>query len=107
VNTNGEFFPCERVSETSDAMKIGNIKDGFDYNKARKILNIAQLTENACKNCWAMRYCTICVKSCDNNGELSGELKLIQCKIVINSTDEIFKDNIMLNEIKQLLKTSQ
>ena len=27
IDVNGNFFPCERVSETSDAMKIGDLKN--------------------------------------------------------------------------------
>ena len=29
VNINGDFYPCERVSETSPRMKIGVIRTGI------------------------------------------------------------------------------
>ena len=33
VDVNGSFFPCERVNEQSDLMKIGSISEGFDADK--------------------------------------------------------------------------
>jgi len=43
VDVDGNLFPCERVNE-SDIMRIGNLEQGFDYDKARRLLNIAELT---------------------------------------------------------------
>ena len=35
VDVDGNLFPCERVSESSPAMIIGNLKEGFFYENAR------------------------------------------------------------------------
>ena len=94
VNTDGVFFPCERVSETSEVMKIGNIHMGFDIDKSRKILNICQLTADTCKNCWAISQCSICARLCDNNGELSSELKLSNCAVIRASIEDKFLNHI-------------
>lgn len=48
----GNLFPCERVSETSEAMKIGNLKEGFDLEQIEYLLNFSQLTEEECRSCW-------------------------------------------------------
>ena len=101
VDVNGGFYPCERVSETSEAMNIGNVHDGFDYEKVRSLLNISQLTEKQCKNCFALRHCNLCAKYCDNNGELSSELKLSNCKNVRYAAEETFKNYLMFKELKQ------
>lgn len=63
---NGNLFPCERVSETSEAMKIGSLKDGFDLEQIKYLLNFSQSTEDWCKSCWAFRYCNQCAKKADD-----------------------------------------
>ena len=40
VNTDGNFFPCEKVCETSKDMILGNLSDGIDVVQAENILNI-------------------------------------------------------------------
>jgi uncharacterized protein len=68
-------------------MCIGSLKEGFNFEKARNYLNVCKLTEEQCKNCWAMGHCTICGRVCDNNGELSAELKLARCDRVRYETE--------------------
>ena len=102
INADGDFYPCERVSETSSVMKIGNIYDGFDYERAENLLNIASLIPEKCKNCWAIAHCTICAKSCDNHGELSGELKMSQCKNVYRGVEHQFRQYIFRDELCKL-----
>lgn len=29
----GNFYPCERVDESANVTKIGNIKSGFDFDQ--------------------------------------------------------------------------
>lgn len=65
VNIEGNFFPCERVSELSEIMKIGHIDCGFDIGKIRRLLNIGKVTEKNCQNCWAFRFCELCAASAD------------------------------------------
>ena len=98
VSADGLFYPCERVSETSESMIIGNLLDGFDVEKAKKVLNIGSLTEEEFKDCWAFRHCTICAKHCDNNGELCPELKESQCGGVRDSVLRGFKEYLLLKD---------
>ena len=100
VTIEGNFLPCEKVNETSDAMCIGNIYDGFDYEKARKLLNVVQLTEDDCRNCWAIRYCLLCARFCDNNGKLSAELKKSNCKSIKYTVENNLRDFLMYQELK-------
>lgn len=103
INVFGDFYPCERVNEGSEAVTIGNIKSGFDYEKADKILNICKLTEEECKNCWAIFHCLICVKSCDNNGKLSREFKLSHCASIKKIVESNFKEYLLFKEINEEL----
>ena len=105
INVDGDFYPCERVSETSDAMIIGNLQGGFDLEKANRILNVGQLTGENCRNCWTIRQCQICVRDCDNNGELSGEVKLSQCDRIRARVEGEMRDYLFMKEFSLSIDT--
>jgi uncharacterized protein len=99
VNADGYMFPCERVSESSDIMNIGNINTGFDMDKIRKLLNIGAISEDKCRNCWAFRFCILCCASADTgNDGLSGDKKTSRCGSVRNMADNNLKDICTLKE---------
>lgn len=98
MNVNGDFFPCERVSEASEIMKIGSIDHGFYIDKVKKLLNIGQITEDNCKNCWNFRFCNLCAACADDLTDLSDKSKLMQCPSTINATKNMMKDYCMLTE---------
>ncbi len=100
VNVYGDFFPCERVSETSEVMKIGNVHDGFDMNKVNALLNIGALTPEECRNCWCFSRCNLCAQSVDNDTEISGILKLKQCHSVKKEIEDRLRFEILLDEMK-------
>lgn len=104
VTTSGEFFPCERVSELSSVMKIGNLHDGFDFDAASKILNIASITSEECKNCWVINHCIQCAKHADNIDSFSKELKLSYCKLSVSTIDSTMRSYIALKEIRCMYK---
>ena len=91
VDVNGRFFPCERVSENSEATSIGTIGTGFDFDRAYKILNVGNLTEKDCKKCWALRFCGMCVKQADDGTlTLSSALKRSHCRrMQVNAYEKI------------------
>lgn len=82
VNVNGDFYPCERVPENANVFKIGNIESGIDIVNAQRILNIGKLTEDQCKNCWALMQCSICAQKAYDDSDkdnLSARIKLQHC----------------------------
>ena len=81
INAFGEMFPCERVAEKSEVMKIGNLNKGFDMDKVRNLLNVGKITEKECKSCWAINYCSLCCQKADGGDHLSKTVKLPYCKI--------------------------
>jgi uncharacterized protein len=99
MNIEGNFFPCERVSEISEVMKIGHIDRGFDIDRIRPLLNIGQLTEKNCRNCWAFRYCELCAASADVLTDLSGEQKITYCGMIRGMAEETLKDYCALKEM--------
>lgn len=99
MNTEGDFYPCERVNETSEVMKIGNIKEGFDFDKIRALLNIGTLTESECKDCFAFRGCYLCAAYADESSELSKNKKMISCNTVRYNFEEMLKNAVILKEL--------
>jgi uncharacterized protein len=81
VTVNGDMYPCERVSETSAACKLGSHDTGIDLERAKEFLNIGCLTEEECKNCWAGRFCSACIACADNGEKMDKNLKLSYCEM--------------------------
>lgn len=98
VGIDGTLYPCERVNEESEVMKIGTVFDGFIIEKALTILNIGEVTKEECKQCWAFRFCTICASSADDTIKFSKQKKLKACKTVKQSTLVLLKNYCMLKE---------
>ena len=99
MDTDGFFYPCEKVSESSDLMKIGHIDIGLDINKVRKLLNIGQVNDTACKNCWGIKFCSICAAILDNTeDEFSVKRKEECCEMVNAATEEKLKNYCFLKE---------
>ena len=81
VDVDGNFFPCERVSETSDT-GIGNLQSGFSEQKIANILNVGKLTEQQCKQCWAFSYCQQCIGMALDGNEICAQKRLSRCASV-------------------------
>ncbi len=81
IDINGYFYPCEKVIE-NNSLIIGDVNRGFDLQKIGTFLNVGKLTEKECKECWAIRFCEMCISSCLNieKNELSKTQKNIECK---------------------------
>lgn len=103
LDTDGNFFPCERVSEKSQIMKIGNLSDGFDLNQITQLINIGRFTSEICKKCWNFKMCSLCAKSMDDGTEnFSTNKKLSLCNQSKASTQIMFENFLMLNEIPEI-----
>lgn len=99
VNVDGVFYPCEKVNEESEVMLIGDVSNGINLEKTLVLLNVGNITEKACKNCWAIRHCNSCVIMADGGDALSESLKLKRCKEIKNNVEILFKNYFMLKEL--------
>lgn len=99
VNVQGRLFPCERVSETSPIMQLGNIEEGFDIEKVRKLLNVGKVTEDLCKKCWALLHCNQCIRNADGKDHLSRKLKMLYCPDTKRQAYFILKEICVLREL--------
>lgn len=100
VAVDGTLYPCERVSEVSSYLSIGTIFSGFDYIASRRMLNVAQLTENECKTCWAFRFCAGCIRDTfDGTQNPSAQKRLSKCPSHKAMADLLLHGAVMLKEI--------
>lgn len=82
ITVDGKFFPCEKVSETSDFYCIGSLETGFSYEKMKRLLNIGEYTSEECKECWILQNCSICADQFETSEDCSvcKKNKLGKCK---------------------------
>lgn len=103
VDVNGNFYPCERVSETSDIMNIGSLDEGFKLDKIKQLVNIGRLTQEECRKCYAINKCTICARLVDDNGRLSAEKKLTHCASVKQEMERNLREVLLVKELKNYM----
>ena len=67
IDTNLQIGVCEKMS---DNYRIGNIKDGIDWNKANTIVSdYYKRRVCRCKNCSAVRMCNMCLTAIEHTEE--------------------------------------
>lgn len=98
VDYRGNLFPCERVSETSACMRIGNLSSGFNYVAAERLLNVATLIADRCKDCFAFNSCISCCKVADDNGSLSAEKLLKGCAMSKEIVLQDLEESVLIKE---------
>ena len=104
ITCKGNFYPCERVNET-EANCIGNLERGFDIGKVKRILNVGAISSDKCKNCWAFRLCTICIKRFDYDSGSASEEKNKLCSSVQAAAFEYIRWMILIYEIENNYST--
>lgn len=87
VETNGIFFPCERVSEEDEEMSIGSLDTGLDFKKMEFFLNHGKMIGGTCLSCWNLRTCAFCLAEISKeNKKLTENMLYEQCEKSKNST---------------------
>ena len=99
VSYDGECYPCEKVSELSSFLNIGNVFDGLDVDRIKRLLNIASNNEKKCKRCWAFRMCNHCVVHYDNNGKISPVLNAKSCYETLSDLENKLRTAILKKEL--------
>lgn len=107
VNVEGNLYPCEKVREPSDCMKIGDVYNGLDYQAMEKQMNIQLLTEKQCKDCWAFRFCESCQMYSDNGDSLDSNVRLSFCKAQKDNAIYKLKFHVVFNHLKNSIKRSK
>ena len=60
VTTDGKIIVCEKVDETQELFEIGDIYNGIDMEKIKRLVSETVKRLGKCKHCWAARFCNIC-----------------------------------------------
>ena len=102
IAVNGDIFTCEKASNHSNTMRIGNIEIGLDYDKIYRLLNVGKITEEECKKCWAIRFCSACAINIDNFDCLSRDLKLKECSVTLKRVESLLKNHVTINKLKEV-----
>lgn len=103
VNCFGDFYPCERVNE-SETMKIGSLKEGFNFENVIKILNVSKINLDRCKNCFAFPLCSLCGKMADDGKQISQAHYSASCKSSRNKAFSMILEKIVNHENAQHMR---
>lgn len=103
VAVNGDFYPCEKVSEDNPEYRIGNLETGFDIREMNTLLNIGNLTRKECQACWNIANCNICASNLPPGDHgLDREKKLSLCEEQKRSVMNYIYDTAVLTEFCKL-----
>lgn len=98
VTVDGDFYPCERVSETNEVYNIGNLDTGFKVDKVKTLLNTGKINEEECRNCWAINLCNTCAADFGDDKGLSAEKKNEKCNKARLEVQAKLKEYCILRE---------
>ena len=98
VSVNGDFFPCEKISEVDDA-RIGDIYNGFNNEKAEYMINIGKITEKECLKCWAFAMCTNCIAASFKTDKPDAKTRLKRCAGIKGNAIEDLADIAFLQKV--------
>ena len=68
-------------------------------------MGIASLTEDSCKNCWALFKCDICAAQISEEKEFSAAGILSKCANVRNNAEENLRQVIAVSEVQKMAHT--
>lgn len=95
VDVNGNFYPCEKVSEACKEMMIGSLETGYNLKRVTEMMNIETIREGKCFECWAYSECKMCIGniSIDDTQEDIEQ----RCVNMRRRVEEEFKDYCVLS----------
>lgn len=99
VTVDGDFYPCEKVSEELKEAIIGNAEEGINLELAKKNLNFDAANAKKCNECWAYLKCRQCPAFSSCNLEASDKVKNQYCENTRNSAEEELMDVSILQAL--------
>jgi uncharacterized protein len=78
VDTQGSFYPCEKVHIPES--RLGHIDIGHDSDLVREYLgHMVDFCEEHCQSCWAYRLCSHCMMHFNDRGHFSVARRRERC----------------------------
>jgi len=102
INADGDFYPCEKVSEESKSARLGDLDHGFNLQNIESGLNVGKIGEDLCNNCWAYRYCKLCLMVVDDIDKLSVRKKVQFCKTIKQEVDMMMREYVFINQFRNI-----
>lgn len=99
LSADGFFYPCEQVSESSKASRLGDLESGIDLEKVGNLLNLERYTREMCRDCWAYRYCNICIARADDGETISAPYIQRSCAFMRESVENDLLDYCTLRDL--------
>ena len=96
IDTDGQIYVCEKISENTEDLIIGNIYEGIDHEKVHNIIKLAEMTKEECRNCWAFNLCSSCVKYCVDKNGISRNARLNFCENAKSGAEDVLYDYVSL-----------
>lgn len=93
VKSNGDFHLCERAG---NHYPIGDLDNGFDYEKIADYYRKLDEVLHICKNCWAMIHCERCWANIGNPEEFKDENQDSFCSFQKKSVEIALKAYVEL-----------
>lgn len=103
VTTSGDLFPCERLKDNSEVMKIGSVFSSIDEEKVNYIYNVGYVCSARCAQCWNIRHCKICATKINDGNSLSAELCAYECKFDCLETERLMSQIIAIREVEKMI----
>jgi uncharacterized protein len=83
VDTDGNLRLCEKAD---GKIKIGSIDDGVDFSRLNQlIVEFERLLNAKCRNCWALRMCSLCLNDVLDDKGINFSLQAPRCADVQKS----------------------
>lgn len=80
-------------------VKLGDLFNGIDIEKAKHILNVEQETSEMCRNCWAYYFCTACIAKMDDGNQISVKKLKKTCNTIRDSTEGELSDYVVMSKL--------
>jgi uncharacterized protein len=85
VDTGGKFFMCEKVGSNYE---IGDVDNGFNYQKIYGFYEEYDDFFQDCKYCWALRLCKKCFNSIRKGADFDAQRKKEMCENKLRTIEE-------------------
>lgn len=97
VDCDGRFHMCERINNT---IPIGDVDRGIEPERVASLVDeYRSVSEGDCRNCWLLRFCSICFASCVKDGCFDIKHKRSICKQRRDSFHQSLVDYCQIVEI--------
>jgi hypothetical protein len=87
------------LNEQCGSCRIGDLATGLDLKRSLKVLNISKTTASACKACWALGLCFLCVRHSMQGNRIDARARERMCLEARRIVDHNLCDYVVLKSM--------